>query len=176
MLTVVSCLRACVRGLIFAAALPGPCPAQTVLPSPHTSAPASLPDPPGVQFVRMPDGSSIKRLPGDAGPIGAPTAQSARTAEAPALVGVKTRLNGNVLVMVAQEGPAATDSATPLRLTSRQVGASRVLELPGQPAWGAEPVAKPQALPRAVRIADLPTGASPPVFPEPNTLYRRPRE
>lgn len=170
------------RGLIVGVCLPGLCAAQVVLPSPDARAPRALPDPPGVQLVRMPDGSVLKRWPGDEGGPGLATASSARLASAPLPPGPKVVRNGNVLVLAARQEPGAGLAAVSSPLWARQVGESRVLELPGQPAPGVERattgpgVPAVPAVPQGLRIVELPATAALPAFPEPHTLYRRLRE
>lgn len=168
------CRRVAGLGWLMATAVwPALCAAQTVLPSPDPRPPRPLPDPPGVQVVRMPDGSSVKRLPGD---DAFAAAASARVANAPLPAGVKLVQNGNVLMLAGREETTAALAAAPLPLSVRQVGDTRVLELRGQPTIGAETAAVVQAVPRGVRVVDLPAGAPLPLDPEPNTLYRRLRD
>ena len=161
--------------LMAASLLPCLCSAQIVLPSPDQPAPRPLPDPPGLQVVRTPDGSLIKRLPGDGG---LPATSAARTASATATVpaGRKLVQNGNVLMAAGREEAAGAVPGRALPLSVRQVGDTRVLELRGLPTIGSEPASAAQALPRGVRVVDLPAGAPLPLSPEPNTLYRRLRD
>lgn len=171
----IPCRRVAGLGALMAAAvLPGLCAAQMVLPSPVPLATRSLPDPAGVQVVRLPDGSSVKRLPGD---DGATATSAARVATAAAPAGAKIVQNGNVLMLAGREEAAtASLSAVPVALVARQVGDTRVLELRGQPTLGADTTTAAQAVPRGVRVVDLPAGAPLPLQPEPNTLYRRLRD
>lgn len=163
-------------GVFFGVGLPGLCAAQVVLPSPNPPASRTLPDPPGVQWVRMPDGSSLKRWPGDASLPTAPAAPSARASTAAVPSGLKLVQNGNVLALADREDAAGAPAAAALPLAVRQVGSSRVLELRGLPAVDAAPDSTAQVAPRGLRVVELSTGAALPLFPEPNTLYRRLRD
>ena len=175
MRTIPCCRVAGLAWLMAASLLPCLCSAQIVLPSPDQRSPRPLPDPPGLQVVRTPDGSLIKRLPGDGG---LPAASAARIASASTSgpAGLKLVQNGNVLMPAGREEAAAAVSGRALPLSVRQVGDARVLELPGLPTIGSEPASAAQPLPRGVRVVDLPAGAPLPLSPEPNTLYRRLRD
>ncbi|KAK6030305.1 TonB-dependent receptor [Ostertagia ostertagi] len=114
-----------------------------VLPSPVPLATRSLPDPAGVQVVRLPDGSSVKRLPGD---DGATATSAARVATAAAPAGAKIVQNGNVLMLAGREEAAtASLSAVPVALVARQWSTSSAATLMTWPAMRAPSISSGSA-------------------------------
>lgn len=134
------------------------------------AAPQSV-DLPGVQVMRLPSGSLLKRLPGQQ-MAGEPAAAS--TVGVVALArGVSVQQLGAAQLQVLGNPPMAPVTAPPADMSVRQIGPARLRELAGARSAALAVVTATAVRPVGARVVDLPAGAPVPAWPAPDTLYRR---